>query len=251
MKKSVVHEKRIDLSEIQRLVIEGDAIDSVAFVVPRYYNGADLSQYDIYLKYENDAGKGENLLLEQSSVNHKDITLIWQVKEGFSQDRGQHNIQLWCADIVNEKTLLKWQTYPARIEVINSLSPTPITLTTPEILEQYLGYYQALEIYYSIEETPDETKVGFRKGPNGAWEYTGNLKAQAPYIGENGHWYQWDSETKTYADTGNLATGDPVNIRDNSKLKMWQGTVEQYNALTPEDQKAKGIIHFIEEYEGV
>ncbi len=251
MKKAVVNQKRIDISEIQRLIVKGDTIDSIAFVVPRYYNGVDLSDYNIYLKYENDLGVGENLLLTQDKVTDKAVTLIWQVGGGFSQDRGQHKIQLWCSQVVNNETIMKWQTFPAQIEVINTLDPTPIVLATPEVLEQYLSYYQALEIFYEIVESNDEIKVGFRKGPGGEWEYTGNLRAKAPYIGENGHWFHWDSGTSSYVDSGYLATGDPINIRDGSKIKMWQGTVAQYNALTPEEQKAGGIIHFIEEYEGV
>lgn len=145
MKKSVVHDKRIDLSEIKKLVIQGDAIDSVAFLVPRYYNDVDLSAYDIYLKYENNVGKGESLLLKKENVSDTSMTLIWEIKGGFSQDYGQHKIQLWCSDIEDGETVMKWQTYPAQIEVLPTISPTPLVLDTPEILEQYLAIFQTLK----------------------------------------------------------------------------------------------------------
>ena len=78
MKKAVIHDKRIDLSEIKKLIIQGDTIDSVAFLVPRYYNNIDLADYSIYLKYENDVGQGEDLLLTQSKVTDTVITLLWE-----------------------------------------------------------------------------------------------------------------------------------------------------------------------------
>lgn len=42
-----------------------------------------------------------------------------------------------------------------------------------------------------------------------------------------------------------------INIRDNSTIEIWKGTVEQYNQLTPDEQQKTGVIHFIEEREGV
>lgn len=182
MKKSIVHHKQIDTTEIKKLVIKGDAIDSVAFLIPRYYNGIDLSSYDIYLKYENDVGQGQNLLLAKSKVTDTTITLLWQVQGGFTQDKGQHKIQLWCAEIVDGETVMKWQTYPAQIEVIYALSPTPIVLTTPEILEQYLSYYQAESLQFDVQAN----KIGLRKGPTGSFTYTDNLTGPQGPKGDQG-----------------------------------------------------------------
>ena len=171
MKKAVIHDKRIDLSEIKKLIIQGDTIDSVAFLVPRYYNHIDLADYSIYLKYENDVGQGEDLLLTQSKVTDTVITLLWEVGGGFTQNRGQHKIQLWCSDIEDGETVMKWQTYPAQIEVIYALAPTPIVLTTPEVLEQYLSYYQAESLQFDVQAN----KIGLRKGSTGSYTYTDDL----------------------------------------------------------------------------
>ena len=171
MKKAVIHDKRIDLSEIKKLIIQGDTIDSVAFLVPRYYNNIDLADYSIYLKYENDVGQGEDLLLTQSKVTDTVITLLWEVGGGFTQNRGQHKIQLWCSDIEDGETVMKWQTYPAQIEVIYALAPTPIVLTTPEVLEQYLSYYQAESLQFDVQAN----KIGLRKGSTGSYTYTDDL----------------------------------------------------------------------------
>ncbi len=171
MKKAVIHDKRIDLSEIKKLIIQGDTIERVAFLVPRYYNNIDLADYSIYLKYENDVGQGEDLLLTQSKVTDTVITLLWEVGGGFTQNRGQHKIQLWCSDIEDGETVMKWQTYPAQIEVIYALAPTPIVLTTPEVLEQYLSYYQAESLQFDVQAN----KIGLRKGSTGSYTYTDDL----------------------------------------------------------------------------
>lgn len=34
------------------------------------------------------------------------------------------------------------------------------------------------------------------------------IRSYSPYIGENGHWYQYDADTKSFVDTGVEARGD-------------------------------------------
>ena len=51
------------------------------------------------------------------------------------------------------------------------------------------------------------------------------------YIGENGNWFEWDSELGAFVDSGIPATG----LRDQNSgeiVRFWFGTVAEYNALT-------------------
>lgn len=50
------------------------------------------------------------------------------------------------------------------------------------------------------------------------------------YIGENGNWYEWDTETNSYRDTGRPATA-LVNQNGGGMIRMWFGTVREYNLL--------------------
>lgn len=60
-------------------------------------------------------------------------------------------------------------------------------------------------------------------------------KAQASvgktsYIGENGNWYEWDSEQGAFVDTGYSASA-LLDQNSQQQVKIWFGTIEQYNAL--------------------
>ncbi len=50
------------------------------------------------------------------------------------------------------------------------------------------------------------------------------------YIGENGNWFEWDAEQNAFLDTGISATA-LVDINSGAKVRMWFGTVAEYNAL--------------------
>lgn len=50
------------------------------------------------------------------------------------------------------------------------------------------------------------------------------------YIGENGNWYEWDTTTNSYRDTGRPATA-LVNQNGGGLIRMWFGTVQEYNLL--------------------
>lgn len=50
------------------------------------------------------------------------------------------------------------------------------------------------------------------------------------YIGENGNWYEWNSEQGAFVDTGYSASA-LLDQNSQQQVKIWFGTVEQYNAL--------------------
>lgn len=158
MKKAVVNNKKIDTKNIKKLIVEGDVIDSISFIVPRYYNGIDLSLYTMYLKYKNDEGEGEDLVLT-TTVGVDKLTCVWIVGGTFTQDEGQHEIQLWCGSVVNNETVLKWQSFPAYVEVIYSVAPTPIVPTTPSAIEVYLSQMSTLKTQAQTAATTATTKA--------------------------------------------------------------------------------------------
>ena len=63
-----------------------------------------------------------------------------------------------------------------------------------------------------------------------AAEMAQSAVGKTPYIGENGNWYEWDSEQGTFVDTGYSASA-LLDQNSQQQVKIWFGTVEQYNAL--------------------
>lgn len=53
---------------------------------------------------------------------------------------------------------------------------------------------------------------------------------KGPYIGENGNWYVWNTKTGAFQDTGVPATG-LTDQNSGTTVKMWFGTITEYNAL--------------------
>lgn len=53
---------------------------------------------------------------------------------------------------------------------------------------------------------------------------------KGPYIGENGNWYVWNTKTGAFQDTGVPATG-LTDQNSGATVKMWFGTITEYNAL--------------------
>lgn len=63
-----------------------------------------------------------------------------------------------------------------------------------------------------------------------AAEMAQSAVGKTSYIGENGNWYEWDSEQGTFVDTGYSASA-LLDQNSQQQVKIWFGTVEQYNAL--------------------
>lgn len=108
-----------------------------------------------------------------------------------------------------------------------------------------------MKINVTFSETSQELKVGFSdvktihgedgksayeialangfKGSEKEW--LESLKGEPgvpPIVGENGNWHTWDGET--YIDTGYSATA-LHNENGGGLVKMWFGTIAEYNAL--------------------
>lgn len=56
------------------------------------------------------------------------------------------------------------------------------------------------------------------------------LNAGMPYIGSNGTWYIWNAESQSYVDSGVSAT-QIVDINSGKPIKIWTGSIEEYNSL--------------------
>lgn len=57
-----------------------------------------------------------------------------------------------------------------------------------------------------------------------------SVVGKTSYIGENGNWYEWDTTTNSYRDTGRPATA-LVDQNSGKVIRMWFGTVREYNLL--------------------
>ena len=150
-----VSERTIQIpSELQTIAVAND-IDSeaVKIIVPRYYDGVDLSQYDFILHTEM-AGNGtddilfNNTLEQMKDIKETTVELTWVLRPPQTSYAGTLSIQL----LVTGGEDFKWHSLIATLTVAEHLSGEPIIPVAPSIYEAWLTEIQGLR---------DETK-GYR-----------------------------------------------------------------------------------------
>ena len=129
-----VKKKQIDISQIARIAIQNDAIDTINFYLPKTYEGVDLTTFSWYLVYEYPDKTGGTLLLD-TSVGSDYIEAEKSLIE--TAITGNLKIQLLA---VNESQ--RFQTDPTSITIRPTLNPSSLTDVT--IWEEYLTIYQAI-----------------------------------------------------------------------------------------------------------
>lgn len=63
-----------------------------------------------------------------------------------------------------------------------------------------------------------------------------NAVGKTSYIGDNGNWFEWNSQNNQFVDSGRPATA-LVDSNSGQQIHMWFGTIEEYNGLSTIDSK--------------
>lgn len=110
-----------------------------------------------------------------------------------------------------------------------------------QAVSQYVGQAQeaantALEAAKNIGTAVEDTQENAQAAQSAA-ESAEAAAGTYPYVGENGHWYVWDSESSNFVDTGVSATGP----KGNTGNQGIQGPVGPEGPPGPQGETGTGL----------
>lgn len=112
-----VHGKEIseeDMQTIPNLVIQGDNVDTVHFIIDRHYMGYDLLSNPVYLVFCNQNGQGWPLPLDVIDFNDDTFTVVWQIAPPVTTVSGSLFFYLVEWQYQEDKCTVCWQTHTHR-----------------------------------------------------------------------------------------------------------------------------------------
>jgi hypothetical protein len=193
--------KRILTDALQYPVVQGDFIDTIAFLIPTIYQSVDLSAYTWQCKYVVASGAGDISTLSTEVVG-SEVQATWAIPLEAVSEGGALRFQLIAT--LGDRI---WQSTSAVISVGPQLHPSGEEFTVT-VLETYLSEFNAL--------------LAQKGEPNGMAELDADGKVPASQLPS----YVDDIiEVDTYASLP--ATGETSIIYltlDTSKLYRWSGT---------------------------
>lgn len=152
---STVVNKTVFLNENQINIYNEDRSQYINFIMPRYYDGIDLSQKTCRVHwYSPDNDVADYDAVEDLEAVDNNITFTWLVKNSLTQYVGE--IQ-FVIEFIGEDYV--WKTKTCSFEVLESLSdtggltPTPTNQWYQEFVLEMEGLVGALVTEYSSEET--------------------------------------------------------------------------------------------------
>jgi hypothetical protein len=140
VKTAHIRNKEIDTSNIKYLVVQGDAIDVIRFVLQKTYEGVDLSAAVFHAKYRLPSGNGDIEALSVTPSEGGDLLYAdWDVSGWPTSEKGAMQVQIQAS--LDGKV---WQTKEASLYVDGSINLEDLGEFSPTGLTQYLGVFQTV-----------------------------------------------------------------------------------------------------------
>jgi len=135
---SNVTNKTIGTANISRLLVQTDSkADTIYFYLTKTHDTVDISGYTWYLSYENESGEGDTVLLTKT-LSTTTFTLAWQ-PSGYATSRdGRLRFNIYGIQGAD----VKWNSFPAYIDVRGSVDATTTGGFTNPLLDQYLVLFE-------------------------------------------------------------------------------------------------------------
>lgn len=141
-----VTERTINIpAELQTIAVANDEnSESVSIVVPRFFDGQDLSEYDFILHTEM-AGNGVDDILfnntngQMKSVEETTVTLTWVLRPPQTSFEGKLSIQL----LVQGESF-KWHSLIGELTIAKHISGESVIPSAPSMYAQWLAEMQDL-----------------------------------------------------------------------------------------------------------
>lgn len=193
-------------------------VNRLTFSCPRFYDGLDLSTFDVYINYVNALGEGSVYRCDDvSAQDFQHIEFSWLISNYVTKKEGKIKFSVCMKDYNEENEIAhEFNTIP----VIGIVKPGLETSTVV------------------IESQIDILKQ---------WE---EILNKIPYIGKNGNWYIYNVEEKRYEDSGVSAVGEGGSLNfteeDEGKfLTIKDGELIWANIPTEEDLQIlqQAVLH--------
>lgn len=171
-----IRDKVFDVFRIKNLLRQGENnVDTVSFVVKRYYNDLDLSTLSYVLYGDSQSNTRASIELEKEVLEDK-LTLIWKIQKDFTAVAGTLTLLIKGYNTQKQEVIKFVGRNPIQVK---KTDPNGATVVPPES-----EYDQALEKLYQILEEAKEVSM------------------YPPRIGENDSWEVYNNVLNEYVDTG-------------------------------------------------
>lgn len=169
----------------------------IPFLMPRYYNGIDLSEYSIRINYINAMGSGDIFAVYDKETDEDSITFTWTVNRLAYLYPGYVNFVVCLIKVDSESHVTnEFNTTKTAVPVLEGLEVSdPVS---PNIVTSYLAQLQAYA--ERAEAAVDEAETAITYYPTIV----------------DGYWCVWDVPTEQYVSTGVEATGVNYSISYNA-----------------------------------
>lgn len=127
-------------AELKNIAVQNDEnSEAVKIIMPRYFDGHDLSKYTISLKSVSSGGRADYVFLNNDkSVQDKEIHLYWTLKTPQTSYDGTLQIQIF---VTGEN--FKWETEIGEVNILASLDAEPVIPNQPDFIADFLREIQS------------------------------------------------------------------------------------------------------------
>ena len=186
--------KVINTQPLDYLFTQGEAgVDRVSIVLPLQYGQTDLSTlgWSIQLVSERDTFISKPLTAQ---VDEDNLTVFWDVDEDCTAVPGKVKLTIVGISTGGEEVIkFDGREIMIKAAAYGSFAPAPDTLSVALAQVQKYGEEAAFAAEQAVESA-----AAAEENAQAAQDAVG----KGPYIGENGHWFLYDTESKTQLDSG-------------------------------------------------
>lgn len=189
-------------------VFSDEKVTKIPFTCPKVVgNNVDLTEYKLYINYQNASGGHNAYLIDDVSVSGNNITFSWLLSRDVTLSSGVVKYSLCAKKLNGDLISNEWNTTIANGVVIQGLE------VTQAIIEENSDIIEAILLKahtHANKDLLDKLSVS-----NGKLQYDGSdagLKGDkgtdgtTPHIGDNGNWYLGTTDT---GKPSRGAQGDP------------------------------------------
>lgn len=156
-----VTERTINIpAELQTIAVAQDEnSETVKIVVPRYFDGQDLSVHDFILHTEMGSNGTDDILFnnqngQMKAVEDSTVTLTWVLRPPQTSFEGKLNIQLLV-----QGDEFKWHSLIGELTIAKHITGDPVVPATPSMYEQWLAEVKEQADYVRSQAANIQTVV--------------------------------------------------------------------------------------------
>lgn len=156
-----VTERTINIpAELQTIAVAQDEnSETVKIVVPRYFDGQDLSVHDFILHTEMGSNGTDDILFnnqngQMKTVEDSIVTLTWVLRPPQTSFEGKLNIQLLV-----QGDEFKWHSLIGELTIAKHITGDPVVPATPSMYEQWLAEVKEQADYVRSQAANIQTVV--------------------------------------------------------------------------------------------